>query len=1120
MKLRFLIFSFCFGAFCIFAPGTVVCHGARVPDIGDFEGRAIATIEVSFEGSPSDAAAETEFLATLRSVLGGQYSAVSVREALDELFKSGRVANARVEVVDAIATSDPQRNNQPLRLRFVITRQARVADVVLDLGVAGSTLISQDELRARLNMLEPGARVTETTLRGNADLIQAYVRDRGFFSAEVDFTTKLDTSGTRATVIFHVKPGEQSRVASFEINIQGFSDTVVRPTLLLQPGTPFTRTALGDDVTRIRRAIIALGFLAPQIEDAEVSLDSAVNRIAISVMGKVGPKVEVHVPDIDMKEKELRAILPITREGSIDESAIVEGARRLRNKLQSDGYFFAQPEAVCSVTPPLTDIEIENSTAEMCRELNPSELSGRTVSITYNVERGRRFKLSQIRLEGTEKLTIDDVADELRTQKGNAFGIIPYLGFGRGITSNEALDEDRRLIEARMRDLGYRSARVSVRQGASLNGENLIITFVVNDGPLTRVAGVDVRGNQLYTESQLRNELQTITGAAFSPSIARADRDRMLGLYARDGYIDAQLEFSIVALPDKVLSDGKREALVKLVYTIRNEGDKVFINHIFVNGDVVTLKGAITGAIPLREGEVLRANDIAESERLLYSTDAFRQVIIRTEPAGENDAGFKKRDVIIDVEELKPRILSYGGGFSTDNGPLGFVDIRNVNLFGKLQQGALRVRASTNQQTLRLEYFDPRFRRYGKNQFSPLTLSAQYTRDSTVTRFFRSTIDRGAFGIVQRLDANGNPIDEFGVNINEPTINRFTFNVETQRIIDTDSRSILFLRYSYEDVRLYFLNSLLIQPILQPDRAIRLSRFGAAFVRDTRERCERSSRLFRFDANGKNERCGYSSTDATNGDFLSLDYSVALRELGGNISFNKLQATYRRYYTLHSLHGVVLAGNVSLGLANIFNPRDRDGNGAIDEADLTLPISERFFSGGSTTLRGFGYEEAGPRQVICPGSLSPNLLVVDPVTGICPSGNFRNRRGDIISLNPFTVPLGGNALVILNLEARIPWNKVFQIVPFYDGGNVFRRIGDIFSRPSTGGDSTTANLRAVWTHTPGLGIRIKTPIGGALSVDYGFLLNPPKFIIPQGDGSTAIYRLKRGQVHLRFTQSF
>jgi len=465
--------------------------------------------------------------------------------------------------------------------------------------------------------------------------------------------------------------------------------------------------------------------------------------------------------------------------------------------------------------------------------------------------------------------------------------------------------------------------------------------------------------------------------------------------------------------------------------------------------------------------------------------------------------------------------MDYGGGYSTDTGALGLLEFSNVNLMNKLRQGAMRLRVSSRQQLLRFEYLDSRFARFGQRQFAPLAVSVEYQRDSTVTRFFRSAIDRGTFGIVQRLDEKKNPIDEFAARVGEPTINRFTFAVETQRILDARSHTIVFARYSYEDVRLFNLQSLLIKPILQPDRAVRFSRFGTSFVRDTRERCERglfATNRIQEDAQAgrPGEICRYNQIDATRGDFFSVDYAVALRKLGGNVSFSKFQTTYRRYYKLNSLRGTVLAGNATLGLANIFNPRDRDGNGKIDEIDLTLPISERFFSGGSTTLRGFGFEEAGPRQVLIP------------------EGVFRDQNKKLVLLSPFTVPVGGNALAVVNLEARIPVTKALQAVPFYDGGNVFRRVGDLFHKQDNtvvpSGDLlaaiNAANLRARWKNTVGLGFRIQTPFGGALAIDYGYLLNPPEFLIPQRgpsgkfDGPPAIFRLNRGQLHFRFTQTF
>jgi outer membrane protein insertion porin family len=1107
-NLRSFRALFLLAAIVGFASATALAGG-----MDEYEGRLITAIEVVFEGSPTDPGAQSDFLSILKIAPNTEFSAVRVRDSLQALFESGRVANARVEVFESATKTGP------LRLRFVIQRQVQIGEVRLELGPVLGTPISEDELRARLNLVQPGTRLSKQIVVRNADEIQVYLRDRGYFNASVESVEEVDPSGTRAIVTYRITPGEQSRVAAFIIEITGFETANVRPLLRLQPNGPFTREALGEDVKLIKEAIIADGYLAPQLDEPRVERDTERNLMTVTLKGAVGPKVKVNIPDYPLKEKTMRELLPVMREGNIDVSAIEEGARRLRNRLQEEGYFFVEITSVCTVTPPTPAVG-SNDAAETCENLSPELLSGRSVEITYQIERGRRFRLTDIRITGTNKLSFEDVEADLKSQKASALGLIPFLGYGRGYTSLTLLEQDRRIIRNYMRDLGYRHAEAEVLQGVSIDGENLIITFNVIEGPLTRIAGVEVRGNKIYTEERLRNRLRTVIGAPFSRSQARADSERVLALYAREGYVNAQINFSVVELPKK----GEEEQ-IRLIYSITNEGEKVFVNRIIINGVTGsaetqrTKRNAIARAIPLMEGDVLRADRVAESERELYLTDAYRQVIIRTEPAGETASGFKKHDVIIDVEEKKPRVMDYGGGFSTDTGPLGLLEFSNVNLMNKLRHGAMRLRASKRQQLLRFEYVDPRFARYGERQFAPLALTVEYQRDSTVTRFFRSTIDRGTFGIVQRLDEDGNPIDEFGGPVDEPTINRFTVALETQRVLDRRTHTIVFARYSYEDVRLFNLQSLLIKPILQPDRAIRLSRFGVSFVRDTRERCERGLIGTVRAADGSEpgapgEICRYNQVDATRGDFLSLDYAVALRQLGGNVSFNRFQASYRRYYKMNSLRGTVFAGNATLGLANIFNPRDRDGTGTIDEIDRTLPISERFFSGGSSTLRGFSFEEAGPRQVIIP------------------IGVFRDQNREIISLNPFTVPVGGNALAIVNLEARIPLTRLLQAVPFYDGGNVFRRVGDLFKKrddtPVPPGDLmaaiNAANLRAHWTNTVGLGFRIQTPLGGALAIDYGLLLNPPEFLIPQQapnfDAPPAIFRTKRTQLHFRFTQTF
>ena len=110
------------------------------------------------------------------------------------------------------------------------------------------------------------------------------------------------------------------------------------------------------------------------------------------------------------------------------------------------------------------------------------------------------------------------MAADLETQKASSLGLIPFLGYGRGYTSLALLEQDKRTIRNYMRDIGYRKADVTVLQGVSVDGESVIITFDVTEGPLTRIASVEVRGNTIYTDEQLLAELKTVIDSPFSRS--------------------------------------------------------------------------------------------------------------------------------------------------------------------------------------------------------------------------------------------------------------------------------------------------------------------------------------------------------------------------------------------------------------------------------------------------------------------------------------------------------------------------------------------------------------------------------------------------------------------------
>lgn len=1062
----------------------------------------IEPIEITFEGNDPDIAAAEQFRLIAKNALGERYSPVKVREAIQKIYDTQRVISVVVEATGGGENS--------VRLRFIIKRKKQAEKVSVNIGQYVGETITEDELLFKLNLITPGSSISEQILQNNASLILDYLRERGYFNSEVRYSEIPQSSETKVAVRFDVMPNAQAKVGEFSVKIQGFDEKKVLEKLKLKKGTYYSREKLNEDLERLRRALREEKFLAPELNEPRVIFEPETNTINISLTGRVGAVVEVRIEagNIKVGNSTQQRLLPVKREGTLDYSAIIEGERRLENYFQEQGYFFADVTAVCSVSPPFKENEAsytENDTEALCSALSGADLVNRTVEVRYIANLNRRYRLIDIRIEGTNLLPIAEVQTVLKSQTASVLGIIPYLGYGRGYTSAELLREDRETIRSLMRELGYRKATVTIKQGVSPNGEDLIITFVVNEGKPTHIDEVEIIGNKAFSQADLKMKLANLIGQNYSRARIRNGVKKLTEFYSNEGFYEAKISFDI-----QELGSDETEDRIKVIYRIENEGQKVIINRILISGNEKTHRQAILKSLNLQVGSILRAADIFASEQNLYASDAFRLVEIKTEPAGESPDGNRLMDILVNVEEKPPRLMTYGGGFSTDTGPFGFFDIRHFNLFGNLQQGGVRLNISRLRQLVQFDYVNPRFLRDGKTadsiqRFAPLTITAQYQRDSTVTRFFRSAFDRGTFGIVQRIDEDGNPIDEFGGRTGSPTINRLTVSAETSRTINFRDRSILFVRYRFEDVRLYNVESLLIKDLLLPDANIRISGFGATFARDTRQKCNVSFTILEIISRGEaGEPCRYDPGDPTKGEYLTAEYNISVPFLGANIGFQKFQASYYRFYTLPYLKNTTFAGRAVLGLANVFAKGNRFTSSQFPDLDGILPISERFFAGGSTSLRGFDFESAGPRVVIVP------------------QGIFRNSRGEIVSLNPFTVPFGGNGLAIVNLEARIPLSKSVRAVPFYDGGNVFRRVGDIFKPPTVpDNDVFRRNLRALWTHTVGFGLRIKTPLGGEFGIDYGYLLNPPRFLIPQPNNQpNAIFQVRQEQLHFRFSQAF
>lgn len=163
--------------------------------------------------------------------------------------------------------------------------------------------------------------------------------------------------------------------------------------------------------------------------------------------------------------------------------------------------------------------------------------------------------------------------------------------------------------------------------------------------------------------------------------------------------------------------------------------------------------------------------------------------------------------------------------------------------------------------------------------------------------------------------------------------------------------------------------------------------------------------------------------DPTKGFLNGLTFKFATEALGSEINFYKLTGQSSWYYTPWKKITTVLSGR--FGISETLS------------GDAQLPISERFFIGGRTTVRGYALDTLGPK-------------------------GFDG------------APTGGNAMVIINAEVRFPLHDNFAGALFVDSGNVWQSLSDM--------DITDLKK------TTGLGILYRTPVG-PLRLDYAVKLD-------------------------------
>jgi outer membrane protein insertion porin family len=861
------------------------------------------------------------------------------------------------------------------------------------------------------------------------------LREEGLYQAKLHVEQRPNIETHQLDVIVHVDPGLRARIDKVQlVNNTEYRDADLLKLFRLKPGTEVTTARLQGGTTRIRKFFEKKGHLSARVSLRRGEFNESTKTLPLSLDVTEGPRVLVEVTGAKFSKGTLRKLVPVYQEGSVDADLLEEGKRNLRERMEREGYFDAKVDYM----------------------VNSKEMVGRNTgwkgeeeTITYKVDRGARHKLLRIDFEGNRYFSTNLLRSRLT--------ILPSALFVRPRFSRRLLDGDVLSIKNLYLANGFLSAKVDgqVLDDYDKKTGDLVIRFVIDEGKQTLVSKLSIEGQHHVSEDTIRGVIASLPGQPYSDINVSSDRDNILALYFNAGFPNAT--FSYTAEPDPATSSGEKPGAsvagrqnapssesndkyridraepMKLTYKVE-EGAQTLVKTVLYAGYVHTKPRVVRREVKVKPGGPLREGDVVESQQKLYNLGIFNRVTIEPQNANGTDP---KKDVIVLVEEAKRYTISYGGGFEVQRlasttdptggqiqaAPRGILEISKQNITGHADSLALKIRGSTIQGRALLAYTWP-------NALNDPKLSFQ------ATAYVEKTQD-----------------------INTFTQTRYEGNV--QLTDQVTNRSSLLFRYAFRKVTVSNLNipaeeiPLFNQPTL-------ISQFSATWFRDTRN----------------------NPADATRGSFNTADIGIADTAIGSSASFLRVFLQNSTYHPINRYWS--FARSLRIGILQPY----RDTVNLTFPAQTTvppprvIPLPERLYAGGGTSLRGFALNQAGPR---------------DSLTGF---------------------PVGGQALLIFNQELRFPLRLPFigsnlGGALFYDGGNSYSQLSRVTFRwsspepvfktaypglkPGTFNPTqclyNCTNELNYFSHVIGVGLRYSTPVG-PLRIDLGYELNRPQIVVP------------------------
>jgi outer membrane protein assembly complex protein YaeT len=981
---------------------------------------------VRFQGV--EFSANNAILAELQQKAGQPLDPAKVRADLRRLFATGRYRDISVY---------GEGDGNGITLVFAGSPRYFVGRVTI-LGVKSERLASLLEFATKL---DPGTAYTPAELPAAVEGVKQSLAENGYYQPTVAVATTLDNENQQVNATFTVNTGPQARIGNVAVGgqdpgldvetfrKQGHLNCSRLATVFNKHCDPkVSRDTTSNALAGVRSFYQKQNHLEGTISQQQSTYAAPRRQLDYSFSANQGPVVNVVVNGVKLSRSRTKLLVPVFEEGAVDNDLLNEGAFNIKDYLQQKGYF------------DVTD------SVQLLGNGTPH------VVVQYTVQTGTAHKVTQVILKGNKYFDRETLSDLLRVKKADRYN-------HSGSFSAKLAAADVNSIESLYRANGFSHVQVTdtvkdIDQGPNgrmLKTAQIEVTFTVNEGPQQRFGVVNLTGVDAAREAAIRHMLSAQPGQPYSLITLSSDRDEVLSYYLSNGFDHARIEIQqTVEAADPTRTD------VSLNVT---EGQQVFIDHVLLSGIGHTRPSVVQGQLLVHAGDPLDQAALLQTQRNLYNLALFNEVNTNIQdPTGNAPS----KNVLVQLTEARRWDVTYGFGFEAQTGtpavvpgqtrgttaaqngkagvsPRVSLDVSRINLRGTQNSLTLHTAYGLLETIATLSFNSPNLLGHPNLIGS---VSGGYSNVQNITTFSSSTL-QGDFRVTQKVKR----------------VDNFIYDFQYRRVsVDP--------------------NSLEITPNLIPQLSepVTVGGPGITYFHDTRDP---------------------SPLNATKGQYFSIQEFLATSKFGSGTDFNKVDIS-QSTYTTFGKRKYVFARNLRVGFENSFgpNPNASNSSGQIGVANTAcagtllqtnatcnaIPLPERLYAGGATSHRGFGINDAGPR---------------DLTTGY---------------------PVGGSAVVVNTFELRLPPPTLplvgdsISFVIFHDMGNAFQYPADMFKSiknfhqpnqdscrdlkdplAAAGGQADSAVGTCsfnYYSHAVGLGARYNTPVG-PIRVDFSWNLNPP-----------------------------